>query len=135
MKKIYLILIIVLVFVSSCTKERISFTVEDLNNKNFDEGIYYEYRYSGEEIKGLKDINVDLILNNLLQNNVKIADAWHKSYAASCCPPDTNRCMQAIVEPVFLINLAEETELENFVKVDEPEIGWCAYEIKHYTIQ
>jgi len=133
-KKIYLILIIGLVFVSACTKENITSTVENLNNKQFSEGIYYEYEYSDEELKGQK-INVNLILNNLIDNNIPITEAWHKSFASSCCPPNTNRCMQAIVEPVFLIKLEEETELDNFVKNDEPEIGWCAYEIKHYAIQ
>ena len=64
-----------------------------------------------------------------------LTEAWYKSYSSSCCPPNSNRCMQAIVEPVFLIKLKEETELENFVKVDEPKIGWCAYTIAHYKIK
>ena len=135
MKKMILILIIGIVFISSCAKQKISFVIEDLNNKNFDDGIYYEYRYSDEELKGIKNIDAELIVNDLIQNNVKITNAWYKRYAASCCPPDTNRCMTAIVNPVFIIKLAEETELDNFIRVNEPEIGWCAYEIKHYAIQ
>ena len=135
MKKIFWILIIGMVFVSACDKENITSTIEDLNDKNFDDGIYYEYKYSDEELKGIKNIDADLILNDLIENNIKITDAWHKSYAASCCPPDTNRCMQAIVNPVFLIKLAEETELDNFIKINEPEIGWCAYTITHYKIK
>ena len=135
MKKIYLILIIGLVFVSSCAKEKISSTVEDLNNKNFDDGIYYEYEFDNEELKGIRIIDADLILNNLIQNNVKITDAWYKSFASSCCPPNTDRCMQAIVNPVFIIKLQEETELDNFIKVNEPEIGFCAYTITHYKIE
>jgi len=135
-KKIYFILIIGLVFVSGCTKEKkISSTVENLNDKQLSPGIYYEYKYSDEEIKGLKDINAELILNNLIEKNVPLIEALYKSYASSCCPPNTNRCMQAIVNPVFLIKLAKETELENFVKINEPKIGWCAYTITHYKIK
>ena len=134
MKKIFLILIIGLVFVSACTKEKISSTVEDLNNENFDDGIYYEYNYNDEELEG-SEINVELILDNLIENNIPITEAWHKSFASSCCPPDTNRCMQAIVNPVFIIKLEEETELDNFIKADEPEIGFCAYTITHYEIK
>ena len=134
MKKMFWILMISLVFVSSCTKEKISSTVEDLNDKNFGEGIYYEYNYNDEELKG-SEINVELILDNLIENNVQITEAWHKSFASSCCPPDTDRCMQAIVQPVFLIKLAEEIELDNFIKADEPEIGFCAYTITHYEIE
>ena len=135
MKKIFWILIISLVFVSACAKEKnILKSIENLNDEQLDQGIYYEYNYNDEELKG-SEINVELILDNLIENNIKITDAWHKRYAASCCPPDTNRCMQAIVEPVFLIKLEEENELDNFIKINEPEIGWCAYEIKHYTIQ
>ena len=130
----FFILIIGIIFVSACTKENISFTVEDLNDKQFSEGIYYEYKYNDEELKG-QEINVNLILNNLIENNIPITEAWHKSFASSCCPPNTNRCMQAIVNPVFIIKLEEETELDNFIKVNEPEIDWCAYEIEHYTIQ
>ena len=135
MKKIFLILILAIIFISACTKENIPFAVENLNDKKFNEGIYYEYKYSDEEIKGLKDIDVNAILNNLIKKNVPLTEAWYKSYAASCCPPNTNRCMQAIVEPIFLIQLKGETELENFVVINEPKIGWCAYEVKHYTIQ
>ena len=135
MKKMILILIIGIVFISSCAKQKISFVIEDLNNKNFDDGIYYEYKYSDEELKEIKNIDAELILNDLIQNNVKITNAWYKRYATSCCPPDTNRCMQAIVEPVFIIKLEEETELDNFIKINKPKIGWCAYEVKHYTIQ
>ena len=134
MKKIYLTLIIGLVFVSACAKEKISSTVEDLNNENFDDGIYYEYNYNDEELKG-SEIDVELILDNLIENNVPITGAWHKSFASSCCPPNTNRCMQAIVNPVFIIKLEEETELDNFVKVNEPKIGFCAYTITHYKIE
>ena len=135
MKKMYFILIIGLVFVSACAKEKnISSTIEDLNNKNFDDGIYYGYNYNDEELTG-SEINVELILDNLIQNNIKITDAWHKSFASSCCPPDTNRCMQAIVNPAFIIKLEEETELDNFIKVDEPKIGFCAYTITHYEIE
>ena len=135
MKNIFWILIIGIVFVSACAKENITFTVENLNDEQFTEGIYYEYKYNDEEIKGIKNIDVDLVLNDLIQNNVKITDAWYKNYAASCCPPDTNRCMEAIVNPIFIIKLAEETELDNFVKADKPEIGWCAYTITHYKIE
>jgi len=135
LKTIFLILIFGMIFVSGCAKEKITLTVENLNDKQFTEGIYYEYKYSDEELKGLKDINVDLILNNLIQNNIKITDVWYKSYAASCCPPDTNRCMTAIVNPVFIIKLDEETELNNFIKINEPKIGWCAYAIAHYKIK
>ena len=134
MKKIYLTLIIGLVFVSSCAKEKISSTVEDLNDENFDDGIYYEYNYNDEELKG-SGIDVGLILDNLIENNIPITGAWHKSFASSCCPPDTNRCMQAIVNPVFIIKLEEETELDKFIKVDEPKIGFCAYTITHYEIE
>ena len=135
LKKIFFILIIGIIFVSACTKEKISFNVENLNNKQLSPGIYYEYKYNDEEIRGLKDINANAILNGLIERNVPLTEAWFKNYSASCCPPNTNRCMQAIVEPVFLIKLGKEAELENFVKVDEPKIGWCAYEIEHYTIK
>jgi hypothetical protein len=136
LKKIFLILIIVIIFVSGCAKEKkLSFTVENLNDKQLSPGIYYEYKYSDEELKGSKEINSELILNNLIKKNTPLAEAWFKSYSASCCPPNTNRCMQAIVEPVFLIKLEEEIELDNFIKINEPKIGWCAYEVKHYTIQ
>lgn len=124
-----------MIFASGCTEDKkVSFTVENLNNKLLSPGIYYEYKYSDEEIKG-RDINAELILNNLIEKNTPLTEAWYKDYASSCCPPDTNRCMQAIVEPVFLIKLSKETGLENFVKVDEPEIGWCAYTISHYKIK
>ena len=135
MKKIFLILILGMIFVSGCAKKQISFAVENLNGKEFSSGIYYEYKYSDEEIKGLKEINAELILSNLIEKNVQITDAWYKSYAASCCPPDTNRCMTAIVEPVFLIKLEEETELDSSIRINEPEIGWCAYTITHYKIK
>ena len=135
MKKTFLILIIGIAFISSCAKEKITSAVEDLNDKNFDEGIYYEYKYSDEELKGIKNIDAELILNDLIQNNVKITDAWYKSFTSSCCPPNANRCMHAIVNPVLIIKLEEEIELDNFIRIDEPEIGWCAYEIKYYTIQ
>ena len=134
-REILLILIIGIIFVSGCIKEKITLTVENLNNKQLSPGIYYEYKYSDEEINGLKDINVELILKDLIGKNVPLIEVWYKSYAASCCPPNTNRCMQAIVEPVFLIKLAEETELENFVNVSEPKLGWCAHKVKHYTIK
>ena len=136
MKKIYLTLIIGLVFVSACAKEKnISKSIENLNDENFDDGIYYEYSYNDEQLKGIEIIDVNLILNNLIQNNVKITDAWYKNFASSCCPPDTNRCMQAIVNPIFIIKLEEDTELDNFIKVNEPEIGFCAYTITHYKIE
>ena len=136
MKKIFLVLIFTTIFISGCAKEKkISFTVEDLNDKQLSQGIYYEYKYSDEEIKGLKDINDELILNNLIEKNTPLTEAWYKGYASSCCPPDTDRCMQAIVEPVFLIKLEKETELENFIKVNEPEIGWCAYTTVNYKIK
>jgi len=135
LKKIYLTLIIGLVFVSACTKENISSTVENLNDKQFSEGIYYEYNYNDEEIKGIKNIDAESILNNLIEKNILITEAWHKSFASSCCPPNTNRCMQAIVNPVFIIKLEEETELDNFLKINEPEIGFCAYTITHYEIK
>lgn len=131
----FLILMIGMIFVSSCAKEKkISFTLENLNGKQLIPGIYYEYEYSDEEIKDLKDINAELILKNLIANNIPIEEAWHKEFRASCCPPGTNRCMQAIVEPVFLIKLERETKLENFVKV-EPDIEWCAYYVKYYKIK
>ena len=131
MKKIVLVLIIGMVFISGCAEEKkISSIIEDINNKQLGSGIYYEY--SNEETK---DINAELILKNLIKKNILIEEAWYKGYSSSCCPPNTNRCMEAIVEPVFLIKLKEETELENFVKVDEPEIGWCAYTIAHYKIK
>ena len=130
-----MILIIGIIFVSGCAKEKkITFTVEDLNDQPLTEGIYYEYAYSDEELKGL-NINAESILNDLTEKNVPLTEAWYKSYASSCCPPNTNLCMQAIVEPVFLIKLAKETEIENFVKVNEPEIGWCAYTVTHYNIK
>jgi len=135
LKKIFLILILAIIFISGCAKEKLTFSVEDLNDKQLTEGIYYEYKYSDEEKKGSKEINSELILNNLIKKNTPLAEAWFKSYAASCCPPNTNRCMQAIVEPVFLIKLIEETRLESFVKANEPEIGFCAYVVKHYIIQ
>ena len=135
MKKIYLILIIGLVFVSSCAKEKnILKSIENLNDEQLDQGIYYEYNYNDEELKG-SEINVELILDNLIENNIPITEAWHKSFASSCCPPNTNRCMQAIVNPVFIIKLEEETKLDNFIKVNEPEIGFCAYTITHYKIE
>ena len=135
MKKIYLTLIIGLVFVSACAKEKnILISVENLNDEQLGQGIYYEYNYNDEELKG-SEINVELILNNLIENNISITEAWHKSFASSCCPPDTNRCMQAIVNPIFIIKLEEETELDDFIKVNEPEIGFCAYTITHYKIK
>ena len=124
-----------MIFVSSCTKEKnILKSIENLNDENFDDGIYYEYNYNDEELKG-SGIDVGLILDNLIENNIPITGAWHKSFASSCCPPDTNRCMQAIVNPVFIIKLEEETKLDNFIKVNEPEIGFCAYTITHYKIE
>jgi len=135
-KKIFWILIIGIIFVSGCAKEKkISFTVENLNGQSLSSGIYYEYKYSDEEIKGLKEINAELILNELIGENMPLTEAWHKSFASSCCPPDTNRCMQAIVNTIFIIKLEEETELDNFIKVNEPEIGFCAYTITHYEIK
>ena len=124
-----------MIFVSGCAKEKnILKSIENLNDEQLDQGIYYEYKYSDEEKNGLK-IDTESILNNLIENNIQITEAWHKSYASSCCPPNTDLCMQAIVQPVFLIKLAEETELDNFIKINEPEIGWCAYTITHYKIK
>ena len=135
MKKIYLILILGVIFVSACAKEKnVLKSIENLNDEQLDQGIYYEYNYNDEELKG-SEINVGLILDNLIENNIQITEAWHKSFASSCCPPDTNRCMQAIVNPVFIIKLAEETELDDFIRVDEPKIGFCAYTITHYEIE
>jgi len=135
-KTIFLVLIIGIIFISGCAKEKkITSAVEDLNNEQLFPGIYYEYNFDDEELRGIKDINAELILGNLVEKDIPLTEAWYESYASSCCPPDTNRCTQVIVEPVFLIKLAQETELENFIKVNEPELGICAYSITHYEIK
>lgn len=118
-----IIFLIILILIIGCEKE-LSFTIENLEKKEFEQGIYYKY---------IGDNNVELILKNLIENNL-VEEAWHKEFRASCCPPNTNRCMQAIVEPVFLVKLEKEIELEDFVKV-EPDIEWCAYYIKYYKIK
>ena len=131
-----MILILGVIFVSACAKEKnILKSIENLNDEQLDQGIYYEYNYNDEQLKGIEIIDVNPILNNLIENNIQITEAWHKSFTSSCCPPNTNRCMQAIVNPAFIIKLEEETGLDNFIKVDEPKIGFCAYTITHYEIK
>ena len=119
--------------VSGCAK-KISSTVENLNNQKLESGIYYGYIFNNEELLGQKPVDPDLILDDLKKDKIRLTDAWYKGFASACCPPNTNRCTNVIVSPVFLIKVEEEIGIRNFAKVDEPRIGLCAYTITHYKI-
>ena len=48
-----------MIFVSGCAKEKnILKSIENLNDEQLDQGIYYEYKYSDEEIKGIKNESI-----------------------------------------------------------------------------
>ena len=121
------------VLLTGCAQEKqLTFFVEDLNveaeKEVFSSGIYYRFENG-------KDIDAELILNKLVDNDVPLTEAWYKPYASSCCPPNTNRCMDALVRPVFLIRLTEETESKDFIRIENPDIGWCAYNVEHYILK
>ncbi len=111
---------------------------------NFEEGIYYNYigentkgsvQYKGD--KGDKgdtyNIDVELVINALINSNIPIQEAWYKSYSVSCYQTH----QKGSVMRVLIIRLEDEFDLHKFgfEKVDNPDIGGCAYDIKHYNIK
>ena len=128
MKKLIVLGLIFLLLIGCTQEKQLNLVVEDLNEEVFGPGIYYQFENNN-------NIGAELILNSLIEDGFALEEAWYKPFASSCCPPNTNRCMQAVVEPVFLIRLTEEIELENFVRVEDPDIGWCAYTVQHYELK
>jgi hypothetical protein len=104
----------------------------ETEKKVFPDGEYYSYSFP--ETASF-EFDVEGLLEILLQKNIKIYDAWYKNYNSSCSPPGSEVSMPAIVEPVLIIKIAEansELKTFNFEKIIEPDLGWCAYRIKHY---
>lgn len=104
----------------------------------FPHGVYYQYLFSEEQKSGAKEIDVDLILEELKIKEVPVREAWFKPYSSSCCPPGQEEpviCMQAVVEPILIIRLEQEREVKNFIRTEEPDMGWCDYKVEHYDLK
>mgnify|MGYP001583112551 CR=1 FL=1 len=128
---VLIVLVLGVVVVYFQKSKKLSPEIINLEEKSLPSGIYY--KYNEIEIE-----NIEEILKSLEERNVLIIEAWYKPYASSCCPPQQQepiKCMNVIVEPVLLIKVEKETELENFIRVDVPDLGICKYYVKEYKIK
>jgi hypothetical protein len=101
----------------------------------FKSGFFYTYVFND----GPAYIDDDkAIIKKLLAAKIPVKDIWYKAGSSSCSPPGSDMAMSVIVEPVFLVRLennsAEITNL-GFIKADAPEMGDCAYYVRHYTFK
>lgn len=101
----------------------------------FKSGVFYTYVFND----GPGYIADDkAIINKLLAAKIPVKDIWYKAGSSSCVPPGSDMAMTVIVEPVFLVRLenssAEITSM-GFTKADSPEMGDCAYYVRHYEFK
>jgi hypothetical protein len=122
--------------------DNIKYNISTINfNENpdyFKSGVYYQYNFSDDLIEVSKELNLDSVFEELLNNNIIIEEVWYKSYKSSCCPSENGICMEAIVFPELIVKMIDENyEIEkfNFIKKEIPDIGWCAHNVIHYVFK
>jgi len=102
----------------------------NLENKEFPDGIYYEYEAEISEI----DIESEIKKLKVLEAE----EAWYKPGSSSCCPPGQEepvKCLNAIVDPVLIVKFGYEQEVKDFIRVENPNLGWCAYYIQYFNLK
>lgn len=144
MEKIILIVLILAItafsFLFLTSKTTHYAEIIDMSNKTnyFKRGVYYFYNFSTNYKDYSKAIDVEPLFSELISNKIPLIEAWYKPYASSCCPPNSNFCMQALVQPALIVRLSyddKKIEKFNFVKTENPNMGWCAYYVSHYIFK
>ena len=102
----------------------------------FKPGIYYQYNFSNNYEDYInKNIDVESILEELVNNNIPVQEAWFKNFSTACKPDEGEITLPAVVIPALIVRLSNEDpriEQFGFIKTNNPDIGWCALKVKHY---
>lgn len=131
-------LTLLLLFFASCnsskqTQVKLTHTsIEDHVNNVFEfpQGIYYRYLFDGQAY----GFNDSALIEKLLQEKIALKHVWFKGGSSMCVEPGSNIGTTALVKPVFLVLLDSENEKMTtlgFEKTSEPNVGDCAYGVKH----
>jgi hypothetical protein len=132
---------IVVVFGCSDQRSELSLqytvTIEDheATTYQFPSGIYYSYVFPEPQST---DFDVDAVFMQVLERGIQLRDAWYKNYRSSCSSPGSDYVLPAIVEGGFVVRVdrrALELQAIGFVETSNPNVGWCAYAVRHYHFQ
>jgi hypothetical protein len=96
------------------------------------EGTYYTYQFEEETPY---DFDETPLISALLEAGIRPLDIWYKGGSSMCVPPGSDIGMTVIVEPGMLVRLANPSDKMaalGFIVPEEPNVGGCAYRVRHY---
>jgi hypothetical protein len=112
-------------------------TIEDYETSpfQFPSGVYFSY--ANPDLQS-SDFDADAALRNAVAQGLRIQDSWYKSYSANCTLPGGTHISPVVVEGCLLVRAAlpaPGVRTVGFVETSEPNIGSCAYRVRHYHFQ
>lgn len=101
----------------------------------FPSGHFYAYQFAADEQAGSFD--EASMIQKVLDTKLLVRNIWYKAASNSCVPPGSEMAMSVMVEPVFMVQLHEESDKLGklgFVPVKKPQMGSCAYRVKRFAV-
>ncbi len=96
------------------------------------EGVYYSYNFPDNTPY---DYDEKAIISLLSESGIQPLDVWYKPGSSMCVPPGSDMGMTVIVEPALLVRLKKASDAMSglgFTVPEEPNVGSCAYYVRHY---
>lgn len=101
----------------------------------FPAGVYYSFVFPEPQSF---EYDVDAVFTQVAVRSVRLRDAWYKNYNTGCTPPGSIVSMPAIVPGGFVVRVDERApalQTIGFVEIADPNVGWCAYRVRHYHFE
>lgn len=113
-----------------------SLTVEDhaSDEYHFAPGVYYKLNLPDN----MDEFSEATPIKSLTEAGISFTDLWFKRGGRSCRPPGSDHAMMVIVEPALIIR-SDQSDLRllsmGYTEVQIPDMGSCAYSVKHYKFR
>jgi hypothetical protein len=144
MKQLSVLLVLVcIVIMVGCSNrgiepaQRYTISIEDHETApyEFPWGVYYSFVFPEPQSFVF---DVDSIFNLAADRGVRLRDAWYKSYRTECAPLRSIISMPIIISGGFVVRvdeLAPVLQKIGFVETSDPNVGECAYRVRHYHFE